>query len=150
MPPHWSPSFMVLPMLLAWHYMTQLSLITAPVLLTRYFVTPVVIKWSSTSATDLRQRFLLSGVFLPFIPSCLTFHHADLRNIHPAGLFVWFTALHKRLICGRFYLRLRVGQSGDIKFHGELILPNIHFEIFTSYGIWILFAIGEHVTRLLS
>ena len=44
MPPHWPPSFMVLPMLLAWHYMTQLSLITAPVLLTRYFVTPVVIK----------------------------------------------------------------------------------------------------------
>ena len=75
---------------------------------------------------------------------------SDLRNIAPARLFVWITAIHKRYICGRFYLRARTGQSRNINLHEELVLQNISFEIFASYGIWTLFAIGEHVTRLFS
>ena len=47
-------------------------------------------------------------------------------------------------------LKVEAGQSRNINPHGELILPNISFEIFASYGIWTLFAIGEHVTSLLS
>ena len=63
---------------------------------------------------------------------------------------VWITAIHKRFICGRFYLRASAGQSGNINLHGELVLQNIRFEMNASYGIWTLFAICEEVTSLLS
>ena len=43
MPPQWSPCFLVLPMLLVWHYITQWSSGTSPVLLTRCYAMPVVI-----------------------------------------------------------------------------------------------------------
>ena len=62
MPHQWSPCFLVLPMLIVWHYTTQWSSDTAPVLLTGHYAMPVVTWWSTTSATDLRV-FLLSGVF---------------------------------------------------------------------------------------
>ena len=42
--------------------------------------------------------------------------HADHRNIAPAQLFVWITAIKKRFIWGRFYLRVRAGQSQRISF----------------------------------
>ena len=66
----------------------------------------------TASATDLRERFLLSGVFyLALLPavfkaslgagsstSRLAGLHGDLRTITPARLFVWITAIHKRFI----------------------------------------------------
>ena len=81
-------------------------------LLTERHAMPVVILWSTTSATDLRECFLLSGVFyLTLLPasfkaslgagsstSRLAGFHADLRNIVLAWLFVWITTIHKRVI----------------------------------------------------
>ena len=52
------------------HYTTQQSSGTAPVLLTGRYAMSVVIQGYSASATDLRERFLLSGVFyLTFLPA---------------------------------------------------------------------------------
>ena len=42
-------------------------------------------------------------------------------------------------------LRARAGQSQNTNLHRELVLWNIGFEIFASYEIWTLFAIGECV-----
>ena len=66
----------------------------------------------TASATDLRERFLLSSVFHPTLlracfkaslgagnsASKLAGLHADLRSIAPAQLFVWITAIHKIFI----------------------------------------------------
>ena len=71
--------------------------------------------------------------------------HSDPWNIAPAELFVWITAIHKRFIYGRFYLRTRAGQSGNIKLYGELVLQNISLGIFPSCEIWTFFVINEHV-----
>ena len=116
----WSPCSLVLPMLLMWHYIIQWSSSTTPVLLTGHYAMSVVTWWSTASATDLREHFLLSSVFyltlLPFFQgfpgavsstSKLAVLHADLRNIVPARLFVWITTINKRFICGRFYLRAK-------------------------------------------
>ena len=46
-------------------------------------------------------------------------------------------------------LRARAGQSQNINLHGKLASQKIS-EILASYGILTLFAIGEHVTSLLS
>ena len=71
--------------------------------------------------------------------------HADLWNIFPNWLFVSITAIHKRFICVRFYLRARAGQSRNVNIHKELALWNINFKIFVSYEIWTLLIIREHV-----
>ena len=156
--------FLVLPMLLVWYYITQWSSGTAPVLLKGRYATPVVTWWSTSSATDLREHFLLSGVFyFALLPAffkaslgasssttTLGALHADLQNITPAQLLVWIPAIHKRFICGRFYLRARAGQSQNIKLYRELVLQNISFEILASYGIWTIFTISDHFTSLLS
>ena len=159
MPRQWSPCFLVLPMLLVWHYTTQWSSGTAPVLLMAHYATPVVTWLSTMSGADLREHFLLSDVFylalfsafsrLPWGDSSaskLARHHANLWNIAPAQLFFWTKVIHKRFICGRFYLKARSGKSWNINLHGELVLRNISFEIFTSDKIWTLFAKGEHDT----
>ena len=66
----------------------------------------------TASATALRERFLLPGVFyLTLLPAgfkaslgagCLTSKltglHADLWNIAPAWLFVWIPTIHKKVI----------------------------------------------------
>ena len=66
--------------------------------------------WSTTSATNLRKRFVPSSVFyLALLPaglkpslgagsstSKLAGFHADLRNIVQNRLFVWITTIHKR------------------------------------------------------
>ena len=92
------------------------------------------------------QSFLEAGS----LTSKLAGLHADFRNIDPARLFVWITTIHKRFIFGRFYLRARVGQSRNINLHGKVVLWNISFEIFASFGIWTFFTIGEDITSLLS
>ena len=46
----------------------------------------------------------------------------DLLNIAPTRLFVWITAIHRRFVCGRFYLRSMADQSQNINLHGELVL----------------------------
>ena len=94
-------------------------------LLTGRHAMPVVIQWSTASATDLRERFLLSGVFfyLTLLPasfkaslgagsstSRLAGLHIDLRNIAPARVFVWITTIHKRVILYRLYLWFTAGQ----------------------------------------
>ena len=70
----------------------------------------MVMQWSTTSAVDLREHYLLSGNFyltsLPAVfkaslgagssTSKLAGLHADLRNIVPVWLFVWITTIHKR------------------------------------------------------
>ena len=78
--------------------------------------------------------------FLPYTPflgadSSISKLAGFLRNIAPARLFAWFTAIHKRFICGRFYLRFTAGR-----------LLN---EEFATYGNWTLFAIGEHARGLM-
>ena len=81
-------------------------------LLTGPHAIPVVIWWSTMSATDLRERFLLSGIFyLTPLPasfkaslgagsstSRLAGLHANLRIIASARLFVWITTIHKTVI----------------------------------------------------
>ena len=66
--------------------------------------------------TDMRERFLLSGFcYLALLPggfkaslgagsstSKLAGLHADLWNITPIKLFVWITAIHKRVILAGF------------------------------------------------
>ena len=132
MPRQWSPWFLVLPILLVWHHITQWSSGIAPVLLTGHYPMPVVTWWSTTSTTDLREHFLLSGIFyLAILPafsrppwviswtSKLVGLHGDLWNIASAQLLVRITTIHKRFICGRFYLRAKAGWSQNINLHGE-------------------------------
>ena len=89
-----------------------------PVWLSGHYAMPLVISYFppthpfTASATDLKQRFLLSDVFyLTLLPtffkaslgagsstSNLARLPADLRNIVPAQLFVWITAIHKSSI----------------------------------------------------
>ena len=102
----------------------------------------------TASATDLRERFLLSGIsYLTLLPaffkasqgagswtSKLAGLHADLQNIVPAQLFVWTTAIHKSFIWGRFLLRVRAGLLGNIN-----LFRNVSFEMFASHEIWTLF-----------
>ena len=59
--------------------------------------------------------------------------HADLWIIAPVRLFIWITAIHKRVIRGRFSLRSSAGQSRNISFYSYLVLRNISFEISASY-----------------
>ena len=134
---HLSPCFSVLPMLLLWHYKTHWPSDTAPVLLRGCYAT--LTSWSTASATDLKECFLLSGVFhlalLPgfFKPSLrvgsstskLAGLHADIRNIAPIQLFVWIITIRKRFICGKFYLMARACQSQNISLHEEVVLQNI-------------------------
>ena len=46
---------------------------------------------------------------------------------------------------GRFHLRARAGQSRNINFYRQ----NNNLEMFTFYGIWTIFAVGEDVTSLM-
>ena len=159
----WPPCFLVLPMLLVWHYTTQWPSGTAPVLLTEHYAMPLITWWSTASATDLRERFLPSGAFyFALFPAFSRFPWGRQFNLKVSRASCWSSkhspdptncldhTIHKRFICGRFYSRARTGQSRNINLYGELVLQNISFEIFASYGIWALFATGEHVTRLLS
>ena len=127
-------------MLLMWQHMTQWSSGTTPVLYSRRYATPLVTCWTTTSATDLRERFLLLDVFLPDTSSCflrlpwgrqfnlkLTGLHADPQNIVPARLFVWITTIQKRFICGRFCLRVKGVWPWNIKLYRALILWKISF-----------------------
>ena len=124
-------------------------------LITSYFPSNPV----TASATDLREGFLLPGVFyLVLLPAAfktslvagsstsrLAGLHAVLQNIAPARLFVWITAIHKRFILVGFYLRARAGQSRNINLYRELFLRKASREMFASYGVWTLFSIGKHV-----
>ena len=115
-------------------------------LLTGRHAMSVVIYWSTTNATDLRERFSLSGIFyftlLPAgfkaslvagaSPSKLARLYADLWNIAPAQLFVWITTIHKIV-------------WWSVLFKGYSWLAN---EESTFYGIRTLFTIGEHVRSL--
>lgn len=109
--------------------------------------------------------FLTLRHFLPCNLSCFFFQgfpgagsstaklagfHNNLRNIAPAQLFVWGTAIHKIVSCHTFYLRARTGQTQTLIFKELLSYGNFFFERFTSYGIWTLSAIGKNVTSLLS
>ena len=71
--------------------------------------------------------------------------HDDPQNIAPGQLFVWITVIHKRFICGGFYLRARACQVRNINFSRELVVWSISFEISASYEVWTLFAIGEYL-----
>ena len=71
--------------------------------------------------------------------------HDDSQNIAPARLFVWITVIHKRFICGGFYLRARAGQVRNINFSRELVVRNICFDISASYWVWTVFTIGEYL-----
>ena len=73
--------------------------------------------------------------------------HANLWNIASAWLFIWITAIDKRFIFGRFYLRARFGQSRNINLRGELVLRNVNFEISACYGFW---AISPYMSMLQS
>ena len=89
----------------------------APVWFTGRYAKPLVTSYVSSnpvvvSATDLRERFLLSGVFyltllLAFFKASLGASsstsrlaglHADLWNIALAQLFVWITVIHKSFV----------------------------------------------------
>ena len=93
------------------HLWSPTSHCAVPVWLTGRCATPLVTSYFApspvpASAMDLRERFLLSGVFyLTLLPAVfkaslgagrLAGLHAYLRNIAPAQPFVWITAIHKR------------------------------------------------------
>ena len=116
MPPQWSPFFLVLVMLLVWHYTTQWSSGTALVLFTGYYATPVVTWGSNAGATDLRKRFLISGVF--YLALLLAFFKASLGTAGRHTIFKTEPRIcldhnnpQKIFICSRFYLRLRTSRG---------------------------------------
>ena len=119
-------------------------------LLTGSHTAPVVTWWCTTNATNLRERFLLSSVFyLKLLPAFLGLPwgrqfslkssrlHDDLRNIAPARIFAWFTAIHKRVLHGKFYLRVRVSPELQILQHN------------TSHWFWTCILIDPYVTSCL-
>ena len=61
--PYRASGCLALSILLARHYPTQWSSGTAPLLLTGRWATPVITWWFTANATDLRERFSLSGIF---------------------------------------------------------------------------------------
>ena len=69
------------------------------------------------------QRFLCAGSST----SKLAGLHADLRNIVLAWLFVWITTIHKRNICGRFYLKVGLASHGTIIFTEHLFYGTLVF-----------------------
>ena len=127
----WSPCFLVLLMLFAWHYTTHCPSSTAPVLHIGHYAMPVVTWWSTQVLRILEsfffalRRFYLHYVLLfqgfPATSSStsrLVGFHADLQIIAPGQPFVWITAICKRFRCGGFYLRARADQSQNINLHG--------------------------------
>ena len=106
------------------HHVTPLVTLffTITMLLTGRYIMLVVPWWFTTRATDVRERFLLSGIFLSYTPSCWfwgipgvgcstsksTGLHADIRNITSVLLFVWITAIHKRVMLIGLIYGLRV------------------------------------------
>ena len=70
---------------------------------------------SSHLVTWFERVFFTLMRFLPCFSgsdgssSKLAGFHADLKNIVPARLFVCIATIHKRFICGRFYLRAKAG-----------------------------------------
>ena len=160
----WSPCFLVLPMLLMWHYITQWSSGTAPVLLMGRYTVPVVTWWSTATAMDLRECFLLPGVFyLALLPAFQGFPgpgssisklaglHADLRKIAPPHLIVWITTIHKIFICGRFYSRVKAGWPRNIRLYGTLVLWNISFTetLFLKYSPPTGFELSSQQVKML-
>ena len=86
----WSPCFLVLPMLLVWHYATQWSSGTASVLLTGHYIMPLVTWWFTTSATDLREHFLLSDIFyLALLPAFSRFPWGQQFNLKVSQASCW-------------------------------------------------------------
>ena len=94
----------------------------------------------TTSATDLRERFLLSGVF------CLTLFAAFFKaslgagssTSRLAGLHADLCLNHsnpQNFFLGRFYLSGRAGQSRNINIYVELALQNVSFKMSASHGI---------------
>ena len=45
----------------------------------------------------------------------------------------------QKFYTGRFYLRVRAGQSRNINLYRDLALQNVSLEMFASHGIWTLF-----------
>ena len=146
----WSPCFLILPMLLMWHHITQRQTIMSSLLLTGRHTTPLVTWWCTLTATDLRERFLLSDVFyLTLLPAFsrlpwgwqfnlkLAGLHADLRNIVLTQLFAWYTALHKRILHGRLYLNVRVNPELQILWNN------------TSRWFWTCISIDPYVNSCL-
>ena len=164
---HWSLCFSVLPMLLVWHYTTQRS--GHQVQHHCYLKGAMSRQWSPGdlpwvlriwgSVFDSQAFFTMQSFLFFFFQGFpgagsstakLAGFHTNLRNIAPAQLFVWGTAIHKIDSCHTFYLRARTGQTQTLIFKELLSYGNFFFERFTSYGIWTLSAIGKNVTSLLS
>ena len=111
--------FLVLQMLFVWHYSTQWSSGTAPVLLATLYSTPVVTSWSTRVLKIWKggfqsQAFINLALLPPFLRLawCLHFNLEVTDPKHsPNRLLVWITAIHEIFICNRFYIRARAGQS---------------------------------------
>ena len=90
MPRQWSPYFLVLPMLLVWQYTTQWSLGRVPLLLIGHHAMPVVTWWSTLSAADLRECFLLTGTFyFALLPACSRFPQGRQFNLKVSRASCW-------------------------------------------------------------
>ena len=87
--------------------------------------------------------FLLSGFFyfilLPAFfnlkisrASCWSLKHS------PSPTICLNHSNPQKFYTGRFYSRARAGQSRNINLCGELVLPNVSFEMFASHPIWTL------------
>ena len=156
---------LVLPMLPMWHYITsdhqvQHQCYLRDIMLRQWWSgdLPRVLRvWESVFYSQafftLHSFLLLQG--FPGTGSSnseLARLHADLRNIASTQLLVWITTIHKRFICGRFYLRARDGHPRNIKLHGKLVLQSISFTetLFLKYSPLTGFATGKHVTSVLS
>ena len=108
----------------------------------------------TTSVTDLRELFLLSGVFT--LHSCCFqgFPGSRQFNLKVNRASCWSSKHNpsptiylnpQKIYKGRFYLSPRAGQSQIINLYKQLVLRNFSLEMFASYGVWTLFTIGEHV-----
>ena len=108
----------------------------------------------------LERAFFTIKHFLPCTPSCyfqgfLVCRQFNLKvnrascwsSKHSPGPTICLNHSNLRKIyMGRLYLRVKTDQSRSINLYGKLVLGNICFEMFASYGIWTLFTVGEYVT----
>ena len=124
MPRHWSLCFLVSPCYLQDTMPCQWSSSNLP---------RVLWIWESIfylQAFFTSHSFLLVSRF-PWEPAVQPQRQQDF----PARLFVWITTIHKR--------------STLVASNQVLWLAGLRYEESVSYGIWTLFAIGEHARSLM-
>ena len=125
--------------------------------LTGHYAIPLVTSsftpnFVTTGAADLREHSFTLRLFLLYTSSCFFqgFPGSQQFNLKISRASCW-SLKHspspticlnhsnpQKFYTGRFYSRARAGQSRNINLYGELVLPNVSFEMFASHAIWTL------------